>query len=86
MPYTNQCNSKISEFQNSEFDLFFFMNSFHKIDLFQQVIKSHHLLFSLRVFSSTFDMLKTRASAQRGLEYPRPVPFFNYKNNLSLRQ
>ena len=35
------------------------MNTFHKIDSFKQLIKLHHLLFILRVYSSTFDLLNT---------------------------
>ena len=48
---------KCPNFKIQNLIFFFFMNLFHKIDSFKQVIKLHHLLFCLRFFSSTIDLL-----------------------------
>ena len=40
---TTQCNGKMSEFQNSKFDLLFFHEPLPTIDSFKQVMKIFHL-------------------------------------------
>ena len=57
--YTTQCNGKMSEFQNSKFDLIFFHEPLPIIDSFKQVMKILHLFAHSMFFSSIIYLLNT---------------------------
>ena len=57
--YTTQCNGKMSEFQNSKFDLIFFHEPLPIIDSFKQAMKNLRLFVHSRFSSSTLDLLNT---------------------------